>query len=51
MVVAIARRTCLALGSSKRCSGDANSASAQAALMLRSSGADGIAGLLEKQVR
>jgi hypothetical protein len=36
MAVAIARWTCLALGSSERCSGDANSAPARAALMLRS---------------
>jgi hypothetical protein len=36
MAVAIARWTCLALGSSQRCSGDAKSASARAALMLRS---------------
>jgi hypothetical protein len=45
MAVAIARRTCLALGSSERCSGDANSG---AALMLKSEGADGIVGLREK---
>ncbi len=51
MAVAIARRTCLALGSSERCSGDANSAPARAALMLKSQGADGIVGLLEKLVR
>jgi hypothetical protein len=36
MAVAIACRTCLTLGSSERCSGDANSAPAWAALMLRS---------------
>jgi len=36
VAVAIACRTCLALGSSERCSGDAKSAPARAALMLRS---------------
>jgi hypothetical protein len=36
MAVAIARSTSLALGSPERCSGDANSAPARAALMLRS---------------
>jgi hypothetical protein len=36
MAAAVACRTCLALGSSERCSADANSASARTALMLRS---------------
>jgi len=36
MAVAIARRTCPALGSSERCSADANNALARTALALRS---------------
>jgi hypothetical protein len=39
---------CLALGSSERCCGDADTAPARAALMLRPYGADGIVGLLEE---